>query len=94
MRRNTEQNRMYWSLVHLVAEKIKPNGQTFSPDSWHLFLKSRFLGCDDERLPNGKVLTIPKSSADLDVAEFSAFLDQVQAWAAERDVYLEDRTFA
>lgn len=41
-------------------------------------------------MPNGKTLTIPRSTANLDVAEFSAYFDAVQADCAERGVYLAD----
>mgnify|MGYP000897649738 FL=1 len=66
------------------------NGQRHSAEAFHLYYKSRFLGCDDVRLPNGRTLAIPRSSADLDVAEFGEYLDKVQADAAERGVYLAD----
>jgi hypothetical protein len=73
-----------------MSEKLKPAGEHYSPETWHQWAKSRFLGCDEFSLPNGKTLTIPKSSANLDVAEFNEFMEEVEAWAAERDVYLED----
>lgn len=90
MKRSTEANRRYWLLLHAMADKMKPNGQSFSADVWHTWAKSKFLGCDDVRLPNGAVLAIPKSSADLDVAEFSTFMTALEAFANERGVWLED----
>jgi hypothetical protein len=66
------------------------HGQRFSADSFHQYYKSRFLGADDVNLPNGKTLTIPHSTANLDVAEFAAYFDAVQADAAERGVYLDE----
>lgn len=76
--------------MHLIAENVKPEGKSYAPETWHTWAKSRFLGCDDFVLPNGKTLTIPKSSADLDTAAFADFQTQVEAWAAERGVYLAD----
>jgi hypothetical protein len=90
MRRSNEANRRYWLLLHLVAESIKPGGVSYSAETWHTYMKSRFIGADEVRLPNGKVLTLPKSSAELDVAEFNDYMTQVESWAAERDVFLED----
>lgn len=78
---------MYWSLLHMLASKLQP---PYSAETYHKYYASRFLGCDDMTLPNGKVLTIPRSTADLDVAEFSEYLDKVQADAAERGVFLAD----
>ena len=89
-RRSNPANSRYWSLLHAIADKVKPAGVSFSADSWHQYCKSRWLGCDDVPLPNGKVLTIPKSTAALDVAEFGEYMDKVEAWAAERDVWLAD----
>jgi hypothetical protein len=77
-------------LLHLIAENVKPDGKAYNAEQWHLYAKSRWLGCDDVKMPNGKVLTIPKSSAELSVAEFNDYMTQLEAWAGERDVYLED----
>lgn len=65
-------------------------GVRYSADQFHMYYKSRFLGCVDVRLPNGSTLTVPRSTADLPADEFSLYLDQVQADAAERGVYLAD----
>lgn len=80
---------MYWELLHMMAARAW-NGQHYSADQFHEYYKSRFLGADDVRLPNGRTLTIPRSSADLTTEEFSEYLDRVQADAAERGVYLAD----
>lgn len=93
-RRTTQANALYWVLLHQLAESLKPNGQQYSADTWHAYCKSRFLGCDDVRLPNGKTLTIPKSSADLAVDEFNEYFGKVDAWAAEHGVFLADREMA
>lgn len=90
LRRSSESNRRYWALLHEIAERVTPNGQRYSAETWHAWAKSRWLGCDDVKLPNGKTLVIPRSSADLDMAEFGEYMDQVEAWAAERDVWLAD----
>lgn len=92
--RSSEANRRYWALLHELSEKLKPNGQQFSADQWHLYAKSRFLGADDFPLPNGKTVTIPKSTAALDVAEFNDFMTQVEAFANEKGVFLEDGVFS
>lgn len=90
-KRSTEANRRYWLILHLIAERIKPGDNlAYSPDQWHLYFKSRFLGADDVDLPNGKTLVIPHSSADLSTEEFSDYAMKVEAWASERDVYLDE----
>lgn len=89
-KRSSEANRRYWQLLHAMAEKLRPNGQTFTADTWHLWAKSKWLGCVDHILPNRKTVTIPNSTANLDVVEFSDYMTQVEAFANERGVFLED----
>jgi hypothetical protein len=89
-KRSNEQNRRYWKLVALVAENVKPDGHAYAVKAWHLWFKSRFLGCTEVQLPNGAVLTEPCSSADEDTDAFSDFMTQVEAWAAERGVFLDE----
>lgn len=91
-RRTNPQNARYWLLLHAIAGKLKPTGNEFAPDVWHEYMKSRFLGCEEVTLPNGKTLQIPHSTADLDVAAFNEFMEKVEAWAGEREVWLEDIT--
>ena len=55
-----------------------------------MYFKSKFLGADDIRLPDGKVVVRPFSSSELDKPEFADFLDQIQAWAAERGIVLAE----
>ena len=91
IRRSSQANRLYWLLLHELSDRLRPNGQHYSAEAFHAYYKSRFIGCDDVALPSGKVLTIPRSSADLDTAEFADYLTKVEADAAERGVYLADR---
>jgi len=88
MRRSNPQNALYWALLHQMAEEIKPGGEAYSADSWHTYCKSRWLGCNEIKLPNGKTMLIPHSTADMDVAEFSDYFTKVEAFAAERGVWL------
>lgn len=90
VKRSSEANRRYWLLLHVIAEKIRPDGAQYSAETWHQWAKLRFLGGDDIRLPNGKVLVMPKSSAELDIGQFTDFMTQVEAWAVERGAYLDE----
>lgn len=93
-KRSHPQNARYWSLLHRMAEVIRPAGETYSAETWHLWAKSRFLGCEETRLPNGKIITTPNSTADLDVAAFADYMTQVEAFANDRGAYLEDTEIA
>lgn len=90
LKRSNEANRRLWLIYHLMADKLKPQGQQFSAESWHLWCKSRFLGCDEHRLPNGKVFVQPKSSAELDKDEFNEYMRKVEEFAMSHDVYLDE----
>jgi hypothetical protein len=88
--RSSAANRRYWALLHLLSERLKPRGQQFSAETFHLWAKSKWLGCQDFILPNGKTLVIPNNSSDLDTPEFNDYMTAVEAWANERGIYLED----
>jgi hypothetical protein len=90
MKRSNEANRRYWLLLHTISDKLRPQNVQHSPEVWHCYFKSRFMGHDDVRLPNGKVLSIVRSTTDLDVPEFADYMTQVEVWANEHDVYLAD----
>ena len=90
MTRSSEANRRLWAIYHLMAEKIQPRGQSYSAETWHKWAASKWLGCDDVKLPSGKVLTIPKSTSELDTSEFNTYMTAVESWANEHGVYLED----
>ena len=89
--RSNPANQKYWALLHEIAERVRPGGNAYSADQWHTYMKSRYLGCDEVVMPNLKTLQLPRSSSSLDVAEFGEYLDKVEAWAGERDVWLADR---
>jgi hypothetical protein len=89
-KRSHAANSRYWAILHLIAERVKPEGQTFSAETWHTWAKSKFLGCDEVKLPSGRTLIIPRSSADLDVAEFSDLMTKLEVWANDQGVYMED----
>lgn len=73
-----------------MSNKLRPGGQVYSPQQYHLWAKQRFLGCTDYTVPGGKVLTLPNSSADLDTAEFNDFMTAVEAFANEQGCYLDE----
>ena len=89
-KRSNPANARYWLLLHLMADKITPAGASYTPETWHAWAKSRFLGCEEVRLPNGKTLQVPKSSADLSTEEFNTLMAEVEMFAQERGVYMDE----
>lgn len=74
----------------MMAEKLKPEGKEYSPETWHTWAKMRFLGAEERKLPNGKTIVVPHSSAELDKDEFHDYVFQVEAFANERGVFLDE----
>lgn len=89
-KRSNPANARYWLLVHLIAEKLRPQKETYSPESWHEYFKRKYLGVIETKLPSGKTVSSAQSSADLSTDEFNEFMLKVEVWAGEHDVYLED----
>lgn len=91
-KRSSEANRRYWMLVYMIADKLKPEGKQHSAEVWHTYFKQRFIGVDEFEMPNHKTMLIPKSSTDLDTAEFNDFMMKVEVWAGEHGVWLDEVT--
>lgn len=75
--RSLAQNRRYWSLVVPVVAEVLSSGRELplSKDQAHYALKLAFIGHEDT--PLGPV---PKSSKELDTAQFAAFCSKVEEW--------------
>jgi hypothetical protein len=95
-KRSAQANARYWALLHVISQEVRPTNQEtglplrYSPDTWHLYMRGKFLGCDDVRLPNGRLISVPRSTTDLDTSEFAEYMLAVESWAAEHDAYLPD----
>ena len=83
--RSSEQNRRYWSILTEISEQLKPDGHEYSPETWHQYLRAKFIG-KDVVVVDGDVLFVPKTTTKLKVAEFSDLMTQVEAWGAEHGV--------
>ena len=90
-KRSNPANARYWLLLHMISDKLKPEGVQHAPETWHVYFKTRYLGVDDVRMPNKNVLHIPKSSADLNTQEFADYMTKVEQWACEHDVYFDSQ---
>ena len=75
--RTLEQNALYWSMVREAADRIKVDGKQFTPQTWHIYFKQRFLPGKIIELPNGEIMEADPSTTDLTVDEFSTFIDEV-----------------
>lgn len=83
-KRNSEQNKMYWAgILRYIAEQAWVNGQQYTADTWHEYFARKFGVCEDVTLPDGEVIVRRKSTTQMSVGEFSTYMTQVQAYAAQ-----------
>lgn len=80
-KRSLDQNRRYFgpAVLGAIADQAWAGGKQFHKDVWHEFFKRRFIGVIE--LPDGT--TTSMSSSDLSIEEFSQFMHQVEAYAAQ-----------
>jgi hypothetical protein len=84
-KRNAEQNRFYWGAVlKQIAEQAWVNGAQFDKDTWHEYFARQFGVCEDVTLPDGEIVSRRKSTTQMSVGEFSAYINSVQAYAANQ----------
>ncbi len=79
-KRSNPQNKLYWAALHQIADHAWVDGKQYSAEAWHENFKREFIGT--EELPNGATAGI--STASLDVAAFSDYIERVMHYAAER----------
>lgn len=81
-RRSLEQNARYWALLTAISQQAPAymGGVWHSPEVWHAYCASRFLGMESGPWGHG----VPKSTSKLKVGEFCDYMTQVEAWAIEQ----------
>lgn len=82
-KRTSQQNRFHFARMAYLAENAWVNGQTFSKEAWHEFFADRYAAKKELVLPDGEIKLIRESTADMDVAEFSAFCTKIDVYCAE-----------
>jgi hypothetical protein len=75
--RTLEQNALYWTTVHEIAESMRIDGKAFTPQVWHVYFKQRFLPGKIIELPNGQLMESDPSTTDLTKEEFTDFINSV-----------------
>lgn len=91
-KRSLEQNRRYWgpAVLGAIEEQARgEDGQVYEKWVWHEYFKRKFIGVVE--LPNGGIVGM--SSTQLEVEQFSTFMQEVEAYAAtELGVVFPDAT--
>jgi len=83
-RRTLDQNAYYWvAVVTPFVEWLHDEwGDKIEPDQAHEMLKQRILGVKYKEIA-GQPLAIPPSSRNLDIEEFSIYVEKCIQWLAE-----------
>ena len=91
-KRSIPQNaRLHKLFTEISSNLTAKDGLYHSHQWWKVMMKDHFLGYEPEyRRPDGKVIEVLRSTADLSVDELNEFMTQVEMYANERGVYLED----
>jgi hypothetical protein len=78
-KRSREQNKRYFGpILSAIVEQVVVDGRRYGKREWHHYFKGKFIGFVE--LPFGGLT--PMSSKNLDVEEFSTFMQEVEAHAA------------
>ncbi len=81
--RTPAQNKRYFSfLLKAIAAQAWVDGRQFDADVWHEHLAGRYGYLKEVVMPSGEIVTRRKSTTEMSVAEFSEFMQQVEAYAS------------
>ena len=75
--RSVDQNRLYWMWLKCIMDETGEH-----KDRLHELFKQRLLGVDEQWALGRYRILIPRSTAALDAAEMTAYLERVQQFAA------------
>ena len=73
-KRSLQQNALYWATLSHIAQQIKDEeGKRYSPEVWHCYFKSEFLG-KHTMIVDGQPVLVEKSTTSLKVLEFGEYI--------------------
>ncbi|WP_186215900.1 recombination protein NinB [Burkholderia gladioli] len=82
-KRNEQQNRFYFgSVLRDISEQAWIEGRQFDKDAWHEHFAKKYGVLEEVELPYGEIILRRKSTSKMSVKEFSTYLNQIQAYAA------------
>jgi hypothetical protein len=83
--RSVQQNKYYWKVVveRIQLAILELNGQNFSKEDIHDFLKNRFNATSVMNELTGEEIKIPKSTTKLDVLDFIVYVDSCKEFARD-----------
>jgi hypothetical protein len=83
IRRSNPQNSLYWKWIQVIGNHLG-----YEKDDLHEAFKRQFIGIDQGADMFGNLYLMPKSSAKLKKAEFSTYMNKIQAFALNEGIFL------
>lgn len=78
-----QNNLLHMWLKELTDAYFEAYGEQVAPPAWKIFFRALFLEEVALRGPGGELVTDIKHTSDLNVKEFSEFLERIEHYAAE-----------
>lgn len=87
-KRSISQNALYWEWMSQMGVFFSRNGIKMDKEKSHELMQHTFLGYREWTTPKGELIRTLKTTTALSVGEFSHYLSQIDAWAAEKGLML------
>lgn len=82
-RRTLEQNRFFHGpVLDAITQQAWWEGRQYPKEFWKEYFRRRYLLKDEHTTPDGEIVQIYWSTADLNIGQMTEFLEKVQAEAA------------
>lgn len=85
-KRTTAQNARLHPILEEIAQQAWIAGRRYDAETWKEHYRRKFIGTEEIDLPDGTRIERGISTTTLDVAEFSTFMDKIQADAVDLGV--------
>jgi hypothetical protein len=85
-KRSLAQNRLFWLWMDTIAQHFA-DGEPLPKEAWHEYFCQRFLERRECFVMENRVI-VQQTTSKLSVADFTAFLQRIEVWAAEKGLQL------
>jgi hypothetical protein len=83
-KRSLSQNAYYWgAVVKMVQEGLKDLGHDLTLEETHDFLKGRFNAKEIINTDTGEVISVPRSTTELNKTQFGEYIEKIQRFSIE-----------
>ena len=90
-RRSDQQNRRYWgAIIRAFGDFLRENGESITDLQAHELMKHKFLRRTWVDTKTGEAHDYTRSTAELNTAEFTEYMDDCENWLAEFGIIIEE----